>query len=345
MANPIVTLFVESGQKWVEDRAARLAAALAYYTLFSLAPLLIILTGIISRLLNQAIDADALPGLIEQVLGPNVAEWLLGLANGTQLFDDSSSFTIAAIISFGVIFWGAANIFNHLKETLNIIWRVRVAPGKQGIIANVRGRLLAFATVIGSGLLIVVFFVLNTLVATIVPLIEDLIFSAPILNELFPEAVETFTNQILPAWRVIQIVQFILAFALATVVFTLFYKILPDVQIAWRDVWIGGAFTALMISIGTFGLTIYFRISSLGSLYGAAGTIMVVLFFIYYSAQIFLFGAEFTYVYANHFGSKIRPSNRALAVEIYFDQPTVVNNPRAPEDIQPGEQAHIEGNS
>jgi membrane protein len=316
----LAEIFLETGKKFTEDRATRLAAGLAYYTLFSLAPLLIILTGIAGRFLDDVVTSEEIPEVVERVVGPEAAEWITGLVEGGTLFSDSSSFTIAAIISLLVMIWGAANIFNHIKETLNFIWGVRAAPGRRGIIATIRGRLLAFLTVFFFGLLIVGFFLLNTVVAYIIPQFEAFILESTFLTELFPEAVETFTETILPSWRIIQWVQYILAFALMMLVFAFFYKFMPDVHIAWRDVWVGAAFTALLITIGTLGLSIYFRLSSIGSLYGAAGTIMVVLFWFYYSAQMFLIGAEFTEVYAKRYGSEIRPSNNAVAFEVVLEQ-------------------------
>lgn len=315
----VVDILIDTVKKFTEDRATRLAAGLAYYTLFSLAPLLIILTGIAGRFLDDVVLGEDILELLESVVGPEAAEWILGLVEGSTLFADGSSFTIAAIISLLVMIWGAANIFNHIKETLNLIWGVRAAPGRRGIVATVRGRLLAFLTVFFFGLLIVGFFILNTIVAYIIPRLEAFILESTFLTDLFPEAVQTFSETILPSWRAIQYIQYFLAFALMMLVFALFYKFMPDVHIAWRDVWVGAAFTALLITIGTVGLSIYFRLSSIGSLYGAAGTIMVILFWFYYSAQMFLIGAEFTEVYATRYGSEIRPSNNAIAFEIVLE--------------------------
>jgi len=324
----IVEIFIETGKHFADDRATRLAAGLAYYTLFSLAPLLIILTGIAGRFLDEAVTTEIIPEFVQSVVGEEVANWLVGLVDRVTVFSGASSFTIATIIRVVVMFWSAANIFNHIKETLNFIWGVRKLPGRIGVIATVRSRLLAFSTVLVFGLLIVGFFLMNTVVAYIIPLLESFILKSTFLIDLFPSAVETVSETILPAWRIVQFVQYILAFVLMMVVFALFYKFMPDVHIAWRDVWVGAGFTALLITIGTLGLSVYFQLSSIGSLYGAAGTIIVILFWFYYSAQMFLFGAEFTKVFATHYGSKIRPSNHAIAFEMVFnnDQQAVETN-------------------
>lgn len=316
----LVDMFVETGNKFAQDRATRLAAGLAYYTMFSLAPLIIILTGIAGRFLDDALTGENFLEIIPRVVGPEAADWILGLVEGTTIFDDSSSFTIAAIISLGIMIWGAANIFNHIKETLNFIWGVRAAPGRRGIIATVRGRLIAFLTVFFLGMLVVGFLLMNTVVAYIIPRIESTILESPLLTDHFPDAVQTFSETILPSWRAVQWAQYILAFGLMLLIFAFFYKFMPDVHIAWKDVWVGSAVTSLFITIGTIGLSLYFRLSSIGSLYGAAGTIMVILYWFYYSAQMFLFGAEFTETYAMHYGSAIRPTVNAVSFEMVVDQ-------------------------
>lgn len=315
----LVDIFIETGKHFADDKATRLAASLAYYSLFSLAPLLIILTGIAGRFVGEAVTTETIPELAESIVGPDAANWLLGLVDGVTVFSGPTSFTIATIISVVVMFWSAANIFNHIKETLNFIWGVRTLPGRIGVIATIRSRVIAFSTVVVFGLLIVGFFLMNTVVAYIIPRLESFFLGSSFLRDLFPQAVETVSQTILPAWRVVQFAQYILAFVLMMIVFALFYKFMPDVHIAWRDVWVGAGFTALLITIGTFGLSVYFQLSSIGSLYGAAGTIMVILFYFYYSAQMFLFGAEFTKVYATHYGSEIRPSNHAISFEMVLN--------------------------
>ena len=316
--NLLVNILVDTGRKFAEDRATRLAAGLAYYTLFSLAPLLIILSGIAGQVLDDAATMKAIPEFVEQVVGPNAANWIVGLIENSNVLTGTSSFTVATLISLGIMIWGAANIFNHLKEALNFIWGVRTAPGRKGIIAYIRGRLFAFVTVFFVGILVVGFFLLNTVVAYGIPRLENYILESTFIRDIFPRAVETFTETILPTWRVVQFVQFFLAFALMAIVFALFYKFMPDVNIEWRDVWVGAAFTSFLITIGNLGLSIYFQLSTIGSLYGAAGSIMVVLFWFYYSAQMFLFGAEFTEVYSRQYGTEIQPSDNAIAFNLVF---------------------------
>lgn len=314
---------VEVGKKFADNKATRLAAALAYYMMFSLAPLLAILAGIVGRFLGEAIAPDELGEIVELIVGQDAATFILGLIEGVSA---PSTFTFATIISIGILFWGASNLFHHLKETLNIVWGVRLAPGRQGIIATVKGRLLAFGAVLFVGLLIIAFLLINTIAAYIVTFLADIIPNmaelAPGLVEIFPEFFERTTElstQILPVWRVVEILQFVIGFFVIMVLLALIYKFLPDVEIAWRDVTIGAAFTAGLITLGTVALSIYFKISTVGSLYGAAGTIMIILLWFYYTAQMFLVGAVFTERYATHYGSQIQPAEYAMAVELVVD--------------------------
>ena len=331
---------IEVGKNFADDKATRLAAALAYYMMFSLAPLLAILAGIVGRFLDEAITQEELSGIVESIVGQDASLFLMSLIEGVSA---PSTFTIATLISLGVLFWGASNLFHHLKETLNIIWGVRLAPGRQGIIATVKGRLLAFGAVFFVGILIIAFFFINTVAAYIVTFLADIIPSmaelVPGIVELFPDFFETaeqISTQVVPVWRLVEIAQFIVAFFVVLVLLALIYKFLPDVEIAWRDVMIGAAFTAGLITLGTIGLSIYFRITTVGSLYGAAGTIMIILLWFYYTAQMFLVGAEFTAQYATKYGSQIHPAEHAIAVEL------VVETNNGNEMVPEGDEAHPE---
>lgn len=291
---PIGTLFIDAGKKWSDDKAARLAAALAYYTLFSMAPLLILLTGFLGRILGEIYTTAEIGKQIELLIGPDAADWILSIIEGASA---PTSFTVAALISLGVMFWGASNIFNHLKETLNFMWRVKPKEGAS-ILVLIRGRLLAFAIVLVAGLLFMLYFLANTGIS----------IAIPIITRYIPDSLE-----IVPTARTIQVVQLSAAFVIVTLLFAFFYKILPDARIRWRDVWIGAAVTSLLFGIGTVALSIYLSLSTVGSLYGAASSILVILIWVNYSAQIFLYGAEFTYIYATRYGSKIQPTGLAVS--------------------------------
>lgn len=304
-------LFVDTYKKWVDDRAMRMAAALAYYALFSLAPILVIVTGIvgslIERFLGDLVETVNLNLTLSGILGPDVTELVLDMVESTAVGNSiTSSLPIASIISIGIVLWGATSIFKYLHEALNTIWGVEPIV-KGGVLVTIRRYAVSFVIVFLLGFLLVLYLIL----------IGVLSFLLPALAKFIPDALE-----ILPDFRVIQLSQFVISFLVGTLLFSAFFKILPDVEIQWRDVFVGAAFTALLFGIGVFVLSIYFTFYS-SSLYGAAGSLVVLLLWCYYSAQIFLYGAEFTYMYATRFGSKIRPADY-VEVEKVGDEDKVV---------------------
>lgn len=300
-AKKFATLFVDTYNKWLEDRAMRMAAALSYYLLFSLAPLLFIITTLLGalaeRFLQSGIDSE-INSLLESVFGPDLADFVLGLSAGSgQMTAFSSSLPLISIVGLVITLWGASNIFNYLHEALNTIWGVKpVAQG--GIFMEVRRRLLAFLVVFIAGALLVLYLLANTLVSLLLP----------VLHSVVPE-----TLNIVPDFQILQLSQSLLLFVVTTLLFAAFYRILPDVEITWRDVFVGAAFTSVLFGIGVLVLSIYFRFYT-SSFAGAAGSLVVLLLWFYYSSQIFMYGAEFTYMYATRYGSKITPANYTVAV-------------------------------
>lgn len=296
----VLFLFVDSYNKWLLDRAMRMGAALAYYTLFSLAPLLVILAGVVAVVLGEelesALQSSALVDRFAGVVGTETADLILDIVQGAATnATDTSSATIATLISLGILLWGASNIFNYLHETLNTIWGVGPVP-KGSTTAAIRHRLIAFLFIAISGILIIFYLVVNTMLTILIP----------IISRLIPDVIE-----IIPYWHTLQILQYLVLLVVATLLFAAIYKILPDVEVTYRDALIGAAVTAILFAIGTFALGIYFSFSNLTSIYGVTGSIMIILLWFYYSAQIFLYGAEFTFVYAERYGSKISPADEA----------------------------------
>lgn len=298
----IVTFFVDTFKKWSDDRAMRMAAALSYYTLFSLAPLIFVLTSVLGALaerflLERGISNDV-GDLLADVIGPDLADFVLELSNNTSGSTAlSSSLPLISIVGLLITLWGASNIFNYLHEALNTIWGVRpIAEG--GIFMEARRRLVAFLVVFIAGALLVLYLLANTLVSLLLPWIHSVV----------PQSLE-----ILPDFRVLQLSQSALLFVVATLLFAAFYRVLPDVEITWRDVFIGAAFTSLLFGIGVFVLSVYFRFYT-STFAGAAGSLVVLLLWFYYSSQIFMYGAEFTYMYATRYGSKIKPAEYTVAV-------------------------------
>ncbi|OUL19662.1 ribonuclease BN [Nostoc sp. T09] len=280
-------LFQETFKEWSEDKASRLAAALAYYTIFSIAPLLIIVIAIVGAVFGEEAARGEIVRQIQGLVGRPGAEFI---ETAIQNANQPQTGTIASIISILVLLLGATGLFNELQDALNTIWEVKPKPGA-GMNNMVRQRVLSFAMVLGIGFLLLV----------------SLVVSAGL------SALVTFFSNLVPGVDFIwQIVNFLLSFAITTVLFGLIFKVLPDVKITWGDVIIGASITSILFSIGRFLLGQYLGNGGFGSAYGAAGSLVVILAWIYYAAQILFFGAEFTQVYARRYGSGIRPTKNAV---------------------------------
>jgi len=274
---------------WSADNPSRLAAALAYYGMFAFAPVIFIALTVAGLFIDEPATASQLFAQFEDTLGPETAQFIQDIVvNASQRASGGTALT--SLISFGVLFYAASGLFVQLQYALNTIWEVPPAS-RGGIIAAIKDRLLAFVMAIGVGLLLVL--------ATVVSVVVS------VLTSFFD-------------WgSYVPIINILSLLGLATISFALIYKVLPDVEIAWRDVWIGAAVTALLVSIGGWLVGFYLTHSNTGSAFEAAGALAVLLIAFYYIAQIFLFGAVFTKVYASRFGSKIVPeteeSSRANA--------------------------------
>ncbi|PSP19984.1 MAG: ribonuclease BN [Cyanobacteria bacterium SW_5_48_44] len=285
----ILGLLRETITEWQADKASRLAAALAYYTVFSLAPLLIIAVATAGTIFGQEAAKGEIVEQIEGLVGSDSARVIeTAISNANQ--PDVSN--IASIISIIVLLFGASGVFTQLQDSLNTVWNVQPKPGRsmKGIIGLVLKRILSFSLVLGIGFLLVV----------------SLILSAALL------ALSNYQSSLLPDLNFLwQIFNFVLSFGIVTLLFALMYKFLPDVKIAWSNVWIGAIITSLLFAIGKFLLGFYLGRGSFGSTYGAAASLVVLLAWVYYSAQILFLGAELTLVNARRHGSKIVPSNHA----------------------------------
>ncbi|MEL6453537.1 MAG: YihY/virulence factor BrkB family protein [Cyanobacteria bacterium J06623_5] len=273
-------------EEWQRDKVSRLAAALAYYTTFSLAPILVIVIAVASSLFDQAMVQARIIEQMQGLLGENAAELVREmLANRSQ----NSGELWPTLIGIGLLIVGASGLFIQLQDALNTVWNV--VPKKGGGLWNlIRNRLLSFGMVLVIGFLLLVSLMLSAGISAI-----GSVFGGFLVN-----------------WEVgLQLLNALISFGVVTLLFALIYKILPDVTIAWSDVWVGSAITSLLFTIGKFLIGLYLGNSGVASAYGAAGSFVVLLLWIYYSAQILLFGAEFTQVYANRFGSQIRPDSHA----------------------------------
>lgn len=283
----IAELLKETIQEWQDDKASRLAAALAYYTVFSLAPLLIIAIAIAGSIFGPEAArgeiVDQMQGLVG-VEGAKVIETAIENANQPNI---SSA---ASIISVIVLLFGASGVFAQLQEALNTVWGVQPKPGRL-IKGFLQKRLLSFAVVLGIGFLLLVSLILSAVLSAISNYANDLLFGVEFL------------------WSLLN---WVLSLTVITLLFAMMYKFLPDVKISWGDVWIGSIITAVLFTIGKSLLGMYLGRGSFASTYGAAGSLVIILAWVYYSAQIIFLGAEFTQVYARKFGSNIVPDKHAV---------------------------------
>lgn len=270
--------------EWRADNASRLAAALAYYTIFSLAPLLVIVVGIAGLVLGQEV---AQASLVEQVRvytsSPRAAELVQTVLENTSVQGPN---VLATLLSLALLLYGATGAFNELRNALNLIWDVPTHRNG-GVVGFVIGRAVALAMVIVAGILLLLSLVASTLLA---------------LVSRFVDA--TWSGVALPS----QLLTFVVLFVLTMLVFALIYKFVPDVHLAWNDVWIGAAATGLLFSLGRWAISLYLSQSNMASIFGAAGSVILLLIWVYYSALTFFLGAEFTQVYGRLRGSRVAES-------------------------------------
>lgn len=290
-------LLKESFEEWKDDGSLELGAALAYYTIFSLAPMLLIAISVAGLIFGREAAQGELVGQLRGLIGQQGAEFIQTMvANAGK----QGSGLLGTILGIATILFGATGVFVQLQTSLNQIWDVEAKPAK-GIWGFLRTRVLSFGMVLGIGFLLLV----------------SLVVSAGIA------ALDTYATGIFPgAEVVIGIVGTVVGLGLITLLFAMIFRYLPDVKIAWKDVWVGAAITSLLFLIGKVLIGLYLGNSSVASTYGAAGSLVILLLWIYYSAQILFFGAEITQVYATRYGSGIVPDENAVAVdEVKIEQP------------------------
>ena len=271
-------MLVASAKEWKQDKATRQAAALAYYTMFSLAPLVVIVVTLLGWVYREG-DAGAL--FMEQVVG------LVGETGGeafqavVESANRPETSAIATVISVVTVLFGATGVFVQLKDALNVVWGVseKRFSGLKGL---VRVRAVALTGVLVVGFLLLVSLFVSTLLSFVTG---------------------RFSSDILVVSILIQVMNQIVSVGFIMLLFAFIFKYLPDADVAWKDVWIGALFTSILFNVGKYLIGIYLGNSNVGSSLGAAGSILVVLVWVYYSAQILLFGAEFTQVCSDRYGS------------------------------------------
>ena len=287
---PIPTLWhvtLRAVQNWWKDNCLRLAASLAYYTALSLAPLLLLIVGVVGLVLDRQQVATQLATQLEGLMGQAGRELVTSILTTTS----PQGSLLATVIGLGTLFIGATAVFGELQATMNLIWEVQPAPTSgvwAGIWAWLRERIFSLAIVFALAFLLLVSLVISAALAGAAAL-----FQGP------EQAVLSHVLEIAVSLLVL------------TFVFALLYKYVPDAEIGWRDVWLGGLITAVLFTLGKTAIGFYLGQASVGSAYGAAGSMVVLLVWVYYSALIMFFGAEFTHVWATRHGD-VTPQPHAV---------------------------------
>ena len=293
------TVFIETGTAWSQDKASLYAAAIAYYMVFSIAPLLVFVIAIAGRIFGQPAVEGQIVAQVEHIVGPEAAILLETLLQNAM--SGSTNFTL---ISMAVLLWAASGVFNHLKRALDIIYGVipKQIPGIKGFIFMIRHRFLAFAMVLIMGILLLGSLALNAVAATLGNYLVQYLPEVATLNTYFTRIITPF---------------------ILFMFFSIIFKMLPDARVAWRDVGLGAVVTTLLFLLGIYIIGIYLSFTNVGSVYGAAGSLIVVLAWIYYSTQIVMYGAEFTKIFANKHGRYIVPSSNATSLAEHYNNVAV----------------------
>lgn len=270
-------LFKTTAKEFSEDKVPRLGAALSYYTIFSIGPLLLIAVAMAGLFFGQEAARGQISGELGKLFGPEMSKSLEEMIKAAA---KPKSGMLATIVGVVTLMLGASGLFGQLKDALNTIWNVE--PKKAGgIMGFVQERFLSMAMVLGIGFLLMVTLVFDAAISAMGPMLQRLVGGEALMHA----------------------VSLVLSFLVSTVLFAAIFRILPDLKIAWHDVWFGALFTSLLFVLGKWGLGLYLGKAAVGSAYGAAGSLVILLVWVYWSAQILFFGAEFTQVYARTFGT------------------------------------------
>ncbi len=273
------------------DNGLKLSASLAYYTVFSLAPLLLLLISVAGAIYGKDAINNKIFGEINGLVGNQAAKQVQDMIKSVSL---SGKTTSAVVIGFITLLVGATSVFGEIQDSINMIWKVKAKP-KRGWLKLLQDRLLSSSLIVGLGFLLIVSLVVNGLVLAL----------SGILIRFLPDITVVF----------VQIINVVISFVVITILFGVIFKVLPDVKIGWKDVRSGALFTAVLFMVGRFLIGFYISTTGTGSTYGAAGSLIVILVWVYYTAAILYFGAEFTQVYAEYKGVKIAPAAYAVHIQ------------------------------
>lgn len=287
----VLTIIKDAASEWVDNGAMRLSSSLAYYAIFSLAPLLVIAISMAGLVFGEEAARGQLAREIANLAGASAGEAIQSAVKWSAA--QKSKGIAATLLSTGLLLFGASTVFAELKDALNTIWGVVVKPGRR-FFTLVRDRFFSFSIVLAIGFLLLVSLIISVL-------LESLGFY---MNGRFQ-----FSPAIWKTWDIV------ISFTVVTGLFAMIFKLLPNVNLRWRDVWLGAVTTSLLFTLGKFVIGYYLATSSVASSFGAAGSVVLVLAWIYYSACILFFGAEITKGYARKFGSGILPNSHAVLID------------------------------
>ncbi|QDU30984.1 Inner membrane protein YhjD [Anatilimnocola aggregata] len=283
----IVSVLTEAATEWQKDGGSRMGAALAFYSVLSLAPLLMIALALAGLFFDQALARDHLMTQMGDLVGPEGAQAIkVMLDSGTK-----SGGRLATILGIATLLFGASGVFGELQAAMDAVWDVK--PKRMAWLSMLRARFLSFTMVIGTGFLLLVSLVISTVIASL------------------HKSIEGRLPQLEPIWHSLST---LVTFFIVMLLFALIFKVLPDAKVAWRDVWGGAFLTAALFSVGKLAISLYLGRSGLASGYGAAGSLVVLIVWVYYSSQILFFGAEITHVIARRRNKKIEPTENAVLV-------------------------------
>lgn len=280
----------ETAKDWSDDEAPTLAAALAYYALLSLAPLLVISIGVAGWFLGSDAARGGVAGQLSGIVGDEAASGIQAVVASAH---EPSKGVIGTVVGIVTLLVGASGVFGQLQSSLNAIWEVK-PKANRGWLGQVKDRFFSFTMVLGVAFLLLVSLVLSSLLSSFGRFLGDTLPGGAIL------------------WQVVNVT---LSFAVVTLLFALIFKVIPDAKVRWRDVWLGAGVTALLFTIGKQLLGVYLGRAAVGSSYGAAGSLIALVVWVYYATQILFMGAEFTQVHARHRGADIQPTATAERAE------------------------------
>lgn len=283
----------EAATSFIEDKVLKLSASLAYYTIFSVAPMLIVIIFFCDLFLGREAIEGTLYSQIKDLVGDQAAVQVQQMIRNATLSEDMSW---ATIVGFVTLVMGATGVFAEIQDSINTIWRLKSKPKKgKGLVRMLLNRLQSFSLVVSMGFILLVSLVVNGVIEIL----------NKNLAKLFPEV----------AVILIYLINMAITFLVITTLFAIIFRVLPDARIRWKDVIVGSITTAILFMLGKFGIGYYLGASRIGSTYGAAGSIVIILLWVYYSAAILYFGAEFTRAYVQHFGERIYPNEYAVWIK------------------------------